>query len=556
VIDARDAGPVAADGGDPDHLKEACGVFAVYAPGQSVAHLTYLGLFALQHRGQEAAGMAVSDGEHLTVVKDQGLVASVFDDRTLAGLVGHLAIGHCRYSTTGSSTWRNAQPAYRSMGEDMFALGHNGNLVNTEALAKEAGMLEGTVTSDSDLVAELIAAELAPQADHAPEADAIAAAVAAADGGDGPDVGPVATDDPAAGNGAVVPASSSDADPRAASPRSGLEQAVFAVAPRLEGAFSLVIMDESRVIGVRDPHGFRPLCLGRLDDGWVLASETPALDIVGASFVRELEPGEMVVIDGDGVRSLRPFGPDRPDARLCLFEFVYFARPDSRLYGQSMHQARIRMGEHLAEQAPVDADMVMGVPESGVPAAEGFARASGIPFGQGLVKNRYIGRSFIAPNQEMRARAVRMKLNPLRENIEGKRLVVVDDSIVRGTTQHQLVRMLREAGAREVHLRITSPPVTWSCFYGIDTGDRTELIAHKLEVEEIREYLNADSLAYLDLDRLVAATGVPEAGFCDACFTGRYPVEVPLTLRKSVLEDNEMPTGEAIIQPALDGTTA
>jgi amidophosphoribosyltransferase len=556
VIDARDAGPVAADGGDPDHLKEACGVFAVYAPGQSVAHLTYLGLFALQHRGQEAAGMAVSDGEHLTVVKDQGLVASVFDDRTLAGLVGHLAIGHCRYSTTGSSTWRNAQPAYRSMGEDMFALGHNGNLVNTEALAKEAGMLEGTVTSDSDLVAELIAAELAPQADHAPEADAIAAAVAAADGSDGPDGGPAATDDQAAGNGAVAPASSSDTDARAVSPRSGLEQAVFAVAPRLEGAFSLVIMDESRVIGVRDPHGFRPLCLGRLDDGWVLASETPALDIVGASFVRELEPGEMVVIDGDGVRSLRPFGPDRPDARLCLFEFVYFARPDSRLYGQSMHQARIRMGEHLAEQAPVDADMVMGVPESGVPAAEGFARASGIPFGQGLVKNRYIGRSFIAPNQEMRARAVRMKLNPLRENIEGKRLVVVDDSIVRGTTQHQLVRMLREAGAREVHLRITSPPVTWSCFYGIDTGDRTELIAHKLEVEQIREYLNADSLAHLDLDRLVAATGVPEAGFCDACFTGRYPVEVPLTLRKSVLEDNEMPTGEAIIQPALDGTTA
>jgi amidophosphoribosyltransferase len=556
VIDAHDAGPVAADGGDPDHLKEACGVFAVYAPGQSVAHLTYLGLFALQHRGQEAAGMAVSDGEHLTVVKDQGLVASVFDDRTLAGLVGHLAIGHCRYSTTGSSTWRNAQPAYRSMGEDMFALGHNGNLVNTEALAKEAGMLEGTVTSDSDLVAELIAAELAPQADHAPDADAIAAAVAVADGGDGPDGGPGATDDHAAGDGDVAPASSSVTDARAVSPRSGLEQAVFAVAPRLEGAFSLVIMDESRVIGVRDPHGFRPLCLGRLDDGWVLASETPALDIVGASFVRELEPGEMVVIDGDGVRSLRPFGPDRPDARLCLFEFVYFARPDSRLYGQSMHQARIRLGEHLAEQAPVDADMVMGVPESGVPAAEGFARASGIPFGQGLVKNRYIGRSFIAPNQEMRARAVRMKLNPLRENIEGKRLVVVDDSIVRGTTQHQLVRMLREAGAREVHLRITSPPVTWSCFYGIDTGDRTELIAHKLEVEEIREYLNADSLAYLDLDRLVAATGVPEAGFCDACFTGRYPVEVPLTLRKSVLEDNEMPTGEAIIQPALDGTTA
>jgi amidophosphoribosyltransferase len=263
----------------------------------------------------------------------------------------------------------------------------------------------------------------------------------------------------------------------------------------------------------------------------------------------------MVVIDEHGVRELHPFGP-AADPHLCLFEFVYFARPDSRLYGQSVHQARIRMGEQLAAHAPVDADMVMGVPESGVPAAEGFARASGIPLGQGLVKNRYIGRSFIAPSQEMRARAVRMKLNPLRENIVGKRLVVVDDTIVRGTTQHQLVRMLREAGATEVHLRIPSPPVRWSCFYGIDTGDRTELLAYNLDVEEIREYLDVDTLAYLSLDRLVAATGAAGAGFCDACFTGDYPVEVPLTLRKHVLEDNEMPTSEAIVQPVLDGTNA
>jgi amidophosphoribosyltransferase len=494
---------------DDDSLHEACGVFAVHAPGQSVAPLAYLGLFALQHRGQEAAGMAVSDGELLTVVKDQGLVASVFNDRTLAGLHGHLAIGHCRYSTTGSSTWRNAQPAYRSVGERMFALGHNGNLVNTEALVTEAGMLPGTVTSDSDLVAGLIAAELA----HEPP------------GGDG------GNDD-------------------------GLERAVARVVTHLEGAFSLVIMDQTRAIGVRDPHGFRPLCLGQLPDGGhVLASETPALDIVGAKFDRELDPGEMVVIDEHGVREQHPFGT-AVDPHLCLFEFVYFARPDSRLYGQSVHQARIRMGEQLAAQAPVDADMVMGVPESGVPAAEGFARHSGIPLGQGLVKNRYIGRSFIAPSQEMRARAVRMKLNPLRENIEGKRLVVVDDSIVRGTTQHQLVRMLREAGATEVHLRIPSPPVRWSCFYGIDTGDRTELLAHKLDIDEIRQYLDVDTLAYLSLDRLVAATGVAGAGFCDACFTGNYPVEVPLTLRKHVLEDNEMPTSESIVQPVLDGTTA
>jgi amidophosphoribosyltransferase len=525
VIDPHRHRPAA----DADRPREACGVFGICARGsQSVARLTYLGLFALQHRGQEAAGMAVSDGDTLTVVKDQGLVASVFDDRTLAGLTGHLAIGHCRYSTTGSSTWRNAQPAYRSVGEHMFALGHNGNLVNTEKLAADAGMLEGTVTSDSDLVAELIAAELSIDLEAEQLADL----------------------------GAPVPRGAEDG------PRDRLERAVANVVLRLEGAFSLVIMDEARVIGVRDPHGFRPLCLGRLDtedtdhSGWVLASETPALDIVGATFVRELEPGEMVVIDDAGVRSLHPYGPTGADPRLCLFEFVYFARPDSRLYGQSIHQARIRMGEQLAEQAPVDADMVMGVPESGVPAAEGYARRSGIPLGQGLVKNRYIGRSFIAPSQEMRAEAVRMKLNPLRENIDGKRLVVVDDSIVRGTTQRQLVRMLREAGAREVHLRITSPPVAWSCFYGIDTGDRDELIAAKLDVDEIREYLNLDTLAYLSLDRLVEATGAAGAGFCDACFTGDYPVPAPVTLRKHVLEPDGLSRDRQVVQPALDGTIA
>ena len=528
---------------DADHAREACGVVGVHVRGPvAVARLTYLGLFALQHRGQEAAGMAVSDGDTLTVVKDQGLVASVFDDRTLAGLTGHLAIGHCRYSTTGSSTWRNAQPAYRSVGEQMFALGHNGNLVNTEKLAADAGMLEGTVTSDSDLVAELIAAELSID---------------------------LAAEELANLGAPVVPAEDG--------PRGRLERAVASVVRRLEGAYSFVIMDEARVIGVRDPNGFRPLCLGRLNPpdasatpvdgsdtsetaggdrgGWVLVSETPALDIVGATFVRELEPGEMVVIDDAGVRSLRPHGADAAEPRLCLFEFVYFARPDSRLYGQSVHQARIRMGEQLADQAPVDADMVMGVPESGVPAAEGFFRRSGIPLGQGLVKNRYIGRSFIAPSQEMRAEAVRMKLNPLRENIDGKRLVVVDDSIVRGTTQKQLVRMLREAGAREVHLRITSPPVAWSCFYGIDTGDRDELIAAQLDVDEIRRYLNLDTLAYLTLERLVEATGAGAAGFCDACFTGDYPVPVPVTLRKHVLEADGSPL-DRHVQPALDGTVA
>jgi amidophosphoribosyltransferase len=490
------------DGVDHDaaHPKEACGVFGVYAPGQAVAQLTYLGLFALQHRGQEAAGMAVSDGNEIMVVKEQGLVATVFDDRTLAPLTGHLAIGHTRYSTTGSSTWRNAQPVWRSVGDtaedtNQFALGHNGNLVNTESLASEAGMLPGTVASDSDLVAELLAQEIAKQRDQR-------------------------------------------SDDRA------LERALMTVLPMLQGAFSFVLADEGHVIGVRDPHGFRPLCLGKLEHGWVLASETPALDIVGAHFVRELDPGEMVVIDATGYRSVHPFPDSTVAPALCLFEFVYFARPDSRLYGRGVHQARVRMGEQLAEQAPVEADMVMGVPESGVPAAEGFARVSGIPYGQGLVKNRYIGRSFIAPSQAQRESAVRMKLNPLRENIAGKRLVVVDDSIVRGTTQRQLVKMLREAGAAEVHLRISSPPIKWPCFYGIDTGDKGELIAAQMEREEIKQYVGADSLEYLSLDRLKESTGAVRAGFCDACFTGDYPVDVPVNLRKEVLEGNSMPPGE------------
>lgn len=489
---------------DDDTPKEACGVFGVYAPGRPVAQLSFLGLCALQHRGQESAGMAVSDGNAIIIDKDMGLVTNVFSDRRLAPLVGHLAIGHTRYSTTGSSTWRNAQPVYRDIGDAQFALGHNGNLVNTQKLADEAGMLEGTVASDSDLVAELLAAEMR------------------ADGGqrsDGRD----------------------------------LERALQRVLPRLEGAFSLVLMDEGHLVGVRDPNGFRPLCLGKIESGWVLASETPALDVVGAHFVREIEPGEMVVIDANGYRSVRPFTRERINPTLCLFEFVYFSRPDSRLYNQSVHLARQRMGEQLAAQAPLpparqdgshsgvgleehtDA-MVMPVPESGIPAAQGFARASGIPYGDGLVKNRYIGRTFIAPNQELRNLGVRMKLNPLSENIVGKRLVVVDDSIVRGTTSRALVKMLREAGAAEVHLRIMSPPYRWPCYYGMDTGDISELIAANLTVDEIRDYLGVDTLAYLTLDRLLEATGAVGAGFCSACLSGSYPVEVPVTLHKGVLE--------------------
>jgi len=463
--------------------RDACGVFGIYAPGQPVSHSTYLGLYALQHRGQESAGIAVSDGETITVVKDMGLVTQVFDERRLAPLDGHLAIGHVRYSTTGSSTWRNAQPVYRSVAEAGFSLGHNGNLTNTEELATALGMLPGVLTSDSELIGELLAGEYSD--------------TLRSDGRD-------------------------------------LELALEKVLPRLAGAFSLVLMDEAHVFGVRDRNGFRPLVLGRTEGGWVLASETAALDIVGAHFVRDVEPGEMVAIDATGVRSIR-FA--EPSPKLCVFEFVYIARPDTHLYGQSVHAARQRMGEELARQAPcADADMVMPVPESGGPAAQGYARESGIPYGDGFVKNRYVGRTFIQPSQKERGTSVRLKLNPLRENIKGKKLVVVDDSIVRGTTTRQTIALLREAGATEVHFRVSSPPYRWPCFYGLDTGKRSDLLAADMSVGEISDYLGVDSLAYLDLDRLVAATGSPREAFCTACFSGDYPVPVPDHDTKLALE--------------------
>ena len=463
-------------------IGHACGVFGVYTPGQPVAQTTYQGLYALQHRGQESAGIAVSDGQTITVVKDMGLVTQVFDERNLVPLDGHLAIGHVRYSTTGSSTWRNAQPVYREIGDAGFALGHNGNLTNTGVLAEQLGMLPGMLpadsrldsTTDSALVAELIAAQWPTE----PRSD-------------GRD----------------------------------LEVALERVLPRLEGGFSFVMMDDAHLIGVRDRHGIWPLVLGRVESGWVLASETCALDIVGAHFVREVEPGEVLVIDASGVHSIR-FA--EPDPKLCLFEFVYFARPDTMLYGKNAHAARQRMGEELARQAPVAADMVMPVPESGIPAAQGYARASGIPYGDGLVKNRYVGRTFIQPNQKQREQGVRLKLNPLAENIRGKRLVVVEDSIVRGTTLRQLVSMLREAGAAEVHFRVSSPPYKWPCFYGLDTGRRSELLAADLSVGEIRDLIGVDSLAYLDLDRLIAATGASPDSFCAACLSGKYPIPIPL----------------------------
>ena len=488
------------DGVEHAPPREACGVFGVFSPGSQVAHLTYDGLYALQHRGQESAGMAVSDGEGMLVVKDMGLVTNVFNEYKLAGLQGHLAIGHTRYSTTGSSTWHNAQPVYRVTSKTPararsveFALGHNGNLTNTATLAADAGMLPGLVTSDSDVIAELLMRHL----DAHPEQE--------------------------------------------------LLDALRQVLPALEGAFSLVLMDNRRLVAVRDPHGYRPLCVGKLDQGWVVASETPALDIVGAHFVRELDPGEVFAVDPDGTHSFSPWPAEKIDPKLCLFEFVYLARPDSRLYGQELHTARIRMGELLAEQAPVAADMVMGVPDSGMPAAEGFARRSGIRYGHGLVKNRYIGRTFIVPDQAQRAQGVRRKLNPLRGAIAGQRLVVVDDSIVRGTTTRAMVKMLREAGAAEVHLRISSPPYRWPCFYGLDTGSKAELIAANLTVPEIEQYLGADSLAYLNLDALKRATGAVGAGFCDACLTGDYPTPPPAPVSVPVELGRKEPVGSPLV---------
>ena len=482
-------------------MKEACGVFAVIAPGQAVAHQTFDGIFALQHRGQESAGMAVGDGETITVVKDNGLVASVFDDRTLQGLTGTHAIGHTRYSTAGSMGWESAQPVYRPVGPNGFALAHNGNLTNTAELAAMVGTLPGMELTDSDVLAELIARSFVPTAEN---------------------------------DGSIIDA---------------LRRALVHV----KGAYSLTLIDATHVYGVRDPNGFRPLCIGRLGPvdaptGWVLASESPALDVIGASFVREVEPGELVICGPEGMRSEQMV--EGAAGHLCIFEFVYFARPDTVLRGKEVHGTRRRMGELLAIQAPVDADLVMGVPDSGLPAAEGFATACGIPYGQGLLKNRYIGRTFIDPDQKARAKGVRRKLNPLKENIAGKRLVVVDDSIVRGTTTQALVKMLKEAGAAEVHLRISSPPFKWPCFYGIDTPSHDELLAAVSSLDEIVAFLGCDSLAYISLENLNRAIGV-DGGFCDACLTGNYPTAVPVDIPRIKARHDHFRAPE--LQPALPG---
>jgi amidophosphoribosyltransferase len=453
-----------------------CGLFGVRSLERDVARLTYFGLFALQHRGQESAGIAVSDAGRLTALRDMGLVTQVFDEQKLRGLHGQLAIGHTRYSTTGSSQWWNAQPLVQHGSARTVALGHNGNLTNAADLRDElasAGHRLAT-TADTEVIAALIAN------DPAPLPDAVAAAMR-----------------------------------------------------RLDGAFSVVALTEGKLIAFRDPRGMRPLCLGRLDRDWVVASETCALDLVGAQLEREVQPGELLVI-GEQVEARQAVAEDNGGA-LCIFEFFYLARPDSRLAGVEVHGARVRMGERLAAEAPVDADLVLPIPDSGTPAAIGFSRALNIPFSEGLIKNRYVGRTFIQPDQGLREQGIRLKFNPLAE-VAGKRLVVVDDSIVRGNTTRQIVQMLFDAGAAEVHVRVSSPPVIGQCFYGIDFADPDELVASDKTVEAIREHIGATSLAYLSLEGLQASTRRPASQFCRACLTRDYPTEIPREARKLQFE--------------------
>ena len=483
-----------------------CGVFGVAVAGgepTEAAAVATLGLFALQHRGQESAGVAVSDGDQLMLYKDLGMISTVLDERRLPSLRGHLAIAHCRYSTTGSTIWENAQPTYRQGPRRAIAIGHNGNLVNTRELLGQltGGRARLPASTDTELLTALLADE--------PAEDTV--------------------------------------------------EALQRVLPRVRGAFSLVILDRGRVIGVRDPHGFRPLVLGRLpatsrrpggpddgaeglfdgehDAGWVLSSETASLDIVGATVVRDVEPGEIVVLEpGREPRSIR-YAEANP--ALCVFELIYFARPDSYMEGRNLYEVRRRMGEQLALESPVDADIVIPVPDTGAPAAAGFSEASGLPYREGMYRNRYAGRTFIQPSQGMRHRGVTVKLNPLRDVVAGKRLVVVDDSIVRGTTTKRIVDLLRKAGAAEVHVRISAPPIYHPCFYGIDTSIETELIAATHSVEEIRDFIGADSLSYLSIRGVLAALDLPYDRFCFACFDGNYPEPVPYDAasRKFMLEE-------------------
>jgi amidophosphoribosyltransferase len=467
-------------------LRESCGVFGIFFPHhEDVARLTFFALFALQHRGQESAGIATADGNRIQLYTGMGLVSQVFDEKALSQLSGHIAIGHNRYSTTGSSKLANAQPILIGENSEKLAIAHNGNLVNAEPLRKELlgrGYIFKT-TTDSESIANLIVSST--------ERDWI--------------------------------------------------QRIRYTMRRLQGAYSMVIMTKDKLFGVRDPLGVRPLCLGKLGDGWVIASESCALDHIGALFIREIEPGEIVSVTENGVESYK--GLLNPDSRrgLCIFEYIYFARPDSIINGRLLYTARQAMGAQLSREYPVDADIVIGVPDSATAAGLGYSGASGIPYVEGLMKNRYVGRTFIQPDQRIRDLGVKLKFNPMPQILAGKRLVVVDDSIVRGTTTPQVVRLLRNAGAKEIHMRICAPPIRFPCFFGVDMATRRELIASYKSVEEIRQFIGADSLGYLSLEGLIESIGLPRETFCTACFTGDYPIPVQLEMDKFALENVSSP---------------
>lgn len=473
----------------PDKPEEACGVFGIYAPEEDVAKLTYFGLYALQHRGQESAGIATFDGQQMHLHKDMGLVSQVFSESSLHHLPGQIAIGHTRYSTTGSSRVINAQPAIANTRLGSLALAHNGNLVNTAQLRAE--LVERNCNFVSTTDSEMIALAIGTEVDKG---------------------------------------------------KDWLEAAISAF-HLCQGAFSLTIATPDGLMGVRDPHGIRPLVIGTLPGTprrYVLASETCGLDIIGAEFLRDVEPGELVWITEEGMASFH--WSQKPQRKLCIFEMIYFARPDSIMEGASLYSYRRRLGSVLAKESGIEADIVIGVPDSGVPAAIGFAETTGIAYAEGLIKNRYVGRTFIQPTQSMRESGIRMKLNPLRDVLEGKRVVIIDDSIVRGTTSRKIVKALRDAGATEVHMRISSPPVTHPCFYGIDTDTQDQLIAATKSIAEIQEQIGVDSLAYLSWEGMLQATYEDPQSFCSACFTGDYPIEVPETVKRAKLILEKIPS--------------
>lgn len=466
------------------NLREACGVFGVYAPGEDVARITFFGLYALQHRGQESAGIATSNSRTLYLKTGMGLVSQVFDEDDLSYLPGTFAIGHTRYSTTGASRLDNAQPFRVSGPNGELALGHNGNIVNAEGLRDELKRdgIACSTGSDSEVIAQLLA--------HAPGLD--------------------------------------------------WKERWSYVMRKLNGAYSLAVITPDALMMARDPMGNRPLCLGKLDGGWVAASESCAFDHLGATFIREVEPGEVIYIDAEGLQSFKPVDDLEQRQAFCVFEYIYFARPDSVLDSKLLYSVRLNLGRELAKEHPApSADIVIGVPDSATAAAIGYSQASGIPFVEALVKNRYVGRTFIKPDQRLREIGVQLKFNPLREMLHNKRVVLVDDSIVRDTTSTRVIQMLKKAGAREVHMRVTSPPITHPCFYGIDMGTRWELIAAKKTVDEICEHIGADSLGYLSKEGLEAATATPKSKLCMACFSGEYPSPVPLQMEKLALEPAE-----------------